>query len=58
MVNYAVSAVNGNGYSNPSRSKSLDFAGRVGVMPVKGLNLAVGFYNGKRGHDVQDQHRH
>lgn len=53
MVNYAVSAVNGNGYKNPSRSKGLDFEGRVGVMPVKGLNLAVGFYNGKRGQDVQ-----
>jgi len=53
MVNYAVSAVNGNGYKNQTRSKSVDFEGRVGVMPVKGLNLAVGFYNGKRGKDVQ-----
>ena len=53
MLNYAVSAVNGNGYKNPSRSKGLDFEGRVGVMPVKGLNLAVGFYNGKKGQDVQ-----
>jgi len=53
MVNYAVSAVNGNGYKNPSRSKGLDFEGRVGVMPVKGLNLAVGFYNGKKGKDLQ-----
>ena len=53
MVNYAVSAVNGNGYKNPTRSKGLDFEGRIGVMPVKGLNLAVGFYNGKRGQDVQ-----
>jgi hypothetical protein len=53
MINYAVSAVNGNGYKHPDRSKNLDFAGRVGVMPVKGLNLAVGFYNGKRGKDTQ-----
>jgi hypothetical protein len=53
MLNYAVSAVNGNGYKNPSRSKGLDFEGRVGVMPVKGLNLAVGFYNGKKGQDLQ-----
>jgi hypothetical protein len=53
MLNYAVSAVNGNGYKNPSRSKGLDFEGRVGVMPVKGLKLAVGFYNGKKGQDLQ-----
>jgi len=53
MVNYQVSAVNGNGYKNPTRSKSLDFAGRVGVMPVEGLELGVGFYDGKLGQDVQ-----
>jgi hypothetical protein len=53
MVNYAVSAVNGNGYKNPTRSKGLDFEGRVGVMPVEGLNLAVGFYDGKKGKDVE-----
>jgi hypothetical protein len=49
MFNYAVSAVNGNGYKHPDRSKSLDFAARVGVMPVKGLNVALGFYDGKLG---------
>ena len=53
MINYAVSAVNGNGYKHPDRSKGLDFAGRIGVMPVEGLNLAAGFYNGKKGKDVQ-----
>ncbi len=52
MVNYAVSAVNGNGYSNPARSKSLDFGGRVSVMPVKGLTVAAGYYSGKRGHNT------
>ena len=49
MVNYAVSAVNGNGYKHPDRSKSMDFEARVGVMPVKGLNVALGFYDGKLG---------
>jgi Gram-negative porin len=53
MLNYAVSVVNGNGYKNPTRSKSMDFEGRVGVMPVKGLNLAVGFYNGKLGKNTE-----
>ncbi|MEJ2554594.1 MAG: porin [Gammaproteobacteria bacterium] len=52
MVNYAVSAVNGNGYKHPDRSKSLDFAGRVGVMPIAGLNLAAGFYDGKLGNNT------
>jgi len=53
MVNYALSAVNGNGYKNPTRSKSVDLEGRVGVMPIKDLNLAVDFYNGKLGNDVE-----
>jgi hypothetical protein len=53
MVDYALSAVNGNGYKNPTRSKSTDFEGRVGVAPIKGLTLAAGFYNGKLGQDVE-----
>jgi hypothetical protein len=53
LINYAVSAVNGNGYKNPSRSKSLDFEGRLGVMPVAGLNLAVDYYTGKLGQDTE-----
>lgn len=53
MVNYAVSAVNGAGYKNPSRSKSMDFEGRIGIEPIKGLNLAAGFYNGELGQSVQ-----
>ena len=46
---YQVSAENGRGFSNPTRSKSVDFEGRVSFTPVKGLNLAVGGYSGKRG---------
>jgi hypothetical protein len=49
IVNYALSAENGRGFSNPGRSKNLDFEGRVGIEPVKGLNIAGGFYSGKRG---------
>ncbi|HEY3571085.1 MAG TPA: carbohydrate porin [Thermoanaerobaculia bacterium] len=52
LVQYQVSAVNGRGYSNPTRSKSVDFEGRLSVTPVKGLNLAVGGYSGKRGLDT------
>lgn len=49
LVQYQISAVNGRGYSNPTRSKSVDFEGRLSLTPIKGLNLAVGGYTGKRG---------
>ncbi|MGH8314638.1 MAG: porin [Steroidobacterales bacterium] len=53
MVSYAVSVINGNGYKNPTRSKSVDFEGRLAVSPVKGLTLAAGFYSGKLGKDIE-----
>ena len=53
MFNYSVSLVNGAGYKNPTRSKSMDLEGRIGFMPVTGLTLAGGFYTGKLGKDVQ-----
>lgn len=49
---YAASVVNGAGYKNPSRSDSMDFEGRLSFMPVAGLTLAVGGYDGKLGKDV------
>ena len=52
MVNYAVSAVNGRGYKDFTRSKSVDFEGRVGVTPIKDLTLAVGVRDGKLGQDT------
>jgi hypothetical protein len=52
LVQYQVSAENGRGYSNPTRSKSVDFEGRVSLTPLPGLNLAVGGYSGKRGLDT------
>jgi hypothetical protein len=54
MVNYAVSVINGAGYKNPSRSKSVDIEGRLSVEPIKGLTFAAGFYNGKRGLDTEN----
>jgi len=53
MFNYQVSAVNGGGYKNPSRSDHVDFEGRVGLQPVKGLMFAVGAYDGDLGKDTQ-----
>jgi hypothetical protein len=49
LLNYAAGALNGRGYSNPARSKRVDFEGRVGLQPIKGFNIAVGAYDGKRG---------
>ena len=53
VFNYQVSAINGGGYKNPSRSSHVDFAARVGVQPVKGLVFAIGGYDGDLGKDTQ-----
>ncbi len=52
QFSYAASAVNGNGYKNPTRSQSLDVEGRVAYVPVTGLTIAVGFHSGKEGKDI------
>jgi hypothetical protein len=53
MFNYAVAMINGAGYKNPSRSKGVDFEGRIGFAPVDGLTLAVGGYTGKLGKETE-----
>ena len=53
MLNYSVSALNGNGYKNPSRSKTMDFEGRLGLTPIDGLIIGVGFYTGDLGQDTE-----
>ena len=50
-LSYQVSAVNGNGYKNPTRSKDMDVEGRVSYVPIKGLTFAIGGYEGKLGQD-------
>lgn len=54
LFNYGVSVVNGAGYKNPTRSRSMDFEGRLAISPIAGLNLAIGGYSGKLGKDVQN----
>jgi len=49
-ASYAVSVVNGSGYKNPTRSKSMDVEARV-AYGIDGLTFAVGGYSGKLGHD-------
>lgn len=53
-INYQVSVVNGRGYRNLSRSKSVDTEGRFGYSPIEQMVIAVGGYTGKRGNDVEN----
>jgi hypothetical protein len=53
IINYAVAAVEGNGYKNPTRSKALDWEGRLSLAPFHGFTAAAGFYTGKLGKDVE-----
>ena len=64
LFNYQASILNGGGYKNPTRSNSVDFEGRAGLQPIKGLMLAVGGYTGDLGKDtaatpaLHDAHRY
>jgi len=49
MFNYSVSLVNGGGYKNPTRTKTMDVEGRVAFTPIDGLSVIAGLYSGKRG---------
>ncbi len=51
-VSYAVSGLNGKGYSNPTRTGTMDFEGRLTFEPIKGLSLSGGYYSGKLGNDT------
>jgi len=53
LVSYQVSAVNGRGYSNPTRSESVDFEGRVSFEPIQGLTFGLGGYSGKLGKETK-----
>lgn len=51
-VSYQVSVVNGRGYRNLSRSKSVDTEARIGYSPIEQMVVAVGGYSGKRGYET------
>lgn len=46
-IDYGVSLVNGRGYKRRSKSQGVDVEARIGVRPVKNLQLALGAYTGK-----------
>ena len=52
-VEYAVAALNGNGYKNPSRSKGLDFEGRLSFAPTATTVIGLGTYSGTLGKEKQ-----
>lgn len=54
VLSYRLSAVNGAGYKNPTRSKDMDIAGRL-TYRMDGIVLAVGGYTGKLGQDKNGQ---
>ena len=49
LFSYAASVVNGGGFKNPTRTKDVDFEGRLSVKPVAWLNVGAGFYSGHLG---------
>jgi hypothetical protein len=49
VFTYSLSIVNGGGFKNPSRSKYVDYEGRVGVTPISWLTFGAGFYSGHLG---------
>ncbi len=49
MLNYSVSVVNGGGFKNPTRTKYVDFEGRLGFKPVDWLTIGIGGYTGHLG---------
>lgn len=52
-MEYAVAALNGNGYKNPSRSKGLDFEGRLSFAPTDTTVIGIGAYSGTLGKEKQ-----
>jgi hypothetical protein len=51
-LGYNLQIGNGKGYSNPGRSESVDFEGRVNYEVIPGLMLALGGYSGYRGQNT------
>jgi hypothetical protein len=51
-LSYAFTIGNGKGYSNPTRTNSVDYEGRLSFEAIKGLTFAVGGYSGYRGNDT------
>jgi hypothetical protein len=49
LVSYAAMVSDGGGYKNPTRTKYVDFEGRITSKPFSWLDVGVGYYNGHLG---------
>ncbi len=49
LFSYSVAVINGGGFKNPTRTKDVDFEGRISVKPVDWLTAGVGFQSGHLG---------
>ena len=49
LVTYSASVLNGGGYKNPTRTKDVDYEGRLAVKPINWLTIGAGFYSGHLG---------
>ncbi len=52
-IHYALDAISGAGYKNPTRSESMDFDGRLDFEPFGGLTIGLFYRTGHRGLDKQ-----
>lgn len=52
-VDYSAAMVNGGGYKNPTRTKTMDEEARVAFMPADGFVIAIGGYYGDLGDNTQ-----
>jgi hypothetical protein len=52
LISYSVSVVDGAGYKNPVRSKTMDWEGRVNLN-YQGFVAAIGGYSGQEGNNIQ-----
>lgn len=55
-IDYQLAVVNGGGYHNLTRSKTVDFTGRIGFHPTNHITFAVGGRVGKNGQDSYGTH--
>jgi hypothetical protein len=49
QLSYSAAVVNGGGFKNPTRTKDVDFEGRLAVKALEWLSFGAGFYDGHLG---------
>ena len=54
LVKYSITEVNGGGYANISKTKSLDLNSRLGIYPIEGLTIDFQFRDGYKGTKTWD----